>query len=71
MLRIPNTGQQRGLWSFYSSGVLLPDPEDGVEEEDGVGVGGGGGVGHHYSPGGRVHGSADIAAPSTTVIVDK
>jgi hypothetical protein len=68
---------QRGLWSL-SGGVLLPDPEDGVEEEDGVGVGvgvgggvgGGGGVGHH-SPGGRVHGSADTAAPSTTVIVDK
>ncbi len=50
---------------------------DGVEEEDGVGVGvdvgGGGGVGvglGHPSPGGRVHGSADTAAPSTTVIVD-
>ncbi len=67
MSRIPNTGQQWPLWSFYS-GVLLPDPEDGVEEEDG---GGGGVVGHHHSPGGRVHGSADIAAPSTTVIVDK
>ncbi len=50
-----------------------------MEEEDGVGVGVGVGVGgdvgegdgHHYYPGGQAHGSADIAAPSTTVIVDK
>jgi hypothetical protein len=74
MSRILNIGQQ---WPLVSNGgVLLPDPED-VLEEDGVGVGVdvgvgvGGGVGHHHSPGGRVHGSADTAAPSTTVIVDK
>ncbi len=49
-----------------------------MEAEDGVGGGGGGGVGvgvgggvGHHPPGGRVHGSADTAAPSTTVIVDK
>jgi hypothetical protein len=41
-----------------------------VEEEDGVGVGVGVGLGHP-SPGGRVHGLADTAAPSTTVIVGK
>jgi hypothetical protein len=69
------------VWSLYS-GVLLPDPDYGVEEEDGVGggvgvgvgggvgAGGGGGVGHH-PPGGRFHGSAGTAAPSTTVMVDK
>ncbi len=41
-----------------------------MEEEDGVGVGVGVGLGHPF-PEGRVHGSADIAAPSTTVIIEK
>jgi hypothetical protein len=45
------------------------EEEDGVGGGVGVGVGGGVGVGHHHSLGGRVHGSADTAAPSTTVIV--
>ncbi len=58
----------KGASGLSHGGVLLPDPEDGVEEEDGVG--GGGGLGHP-SPEGRVHGSAGIAAPSTTVVVDK